>query len=113
MARHKKTQAQIARRNALLGGLWAGLFAGIIIGYLAGGFAASRNVLVSDLEDMKAEIRVTVKEMKMEQIKMDKLVQTIQGWQMEIDEVWLYYGTNLEYKTRAMSSEEGRPSGKD
>ena len=113
MARHKKTQFQIDKRNRFLIGIWAGLFAGLIIGIIAGAALTCRNIAVKDIQGIKAEIRITVEEMKLEQIEMDKLTKMIRGWQMEIDEIWLYYGTNQPIRTRAMSSEEGRPSIKD
>ena len=110
MAKRRKTALEKDYRARFLYGLWAGLFAGLVIGIITGAVLIHRNVLAKDIKEIKAEIRITVDEMKLEQIEMDKLVQTIRGWQMEIDEVWLYYGTAQPMRTRAMASDEGRPS---
>jgi len=113
MAKRRKTALEKDYRARFLYGLWAGLFAGLVIGIITGAVLIHRNVLAKDIKEIKAEIRITVDEMKLEQIEMDKLVQTIRGWQMEIDEVWLYYGTAQPMRTRAMASDEGRPSKED
>lgn len=113
MAKRKRTQAQTDRRNSLIYGLWTGLTAGLIIGIVAGAVLTRSNVVAKDIQELKAEIRITVNEMKLEQIDLDKLSETIRGWQMEIDEIWLYYGTGQTMRTRALASEEGRPSSRD
>lgn len=113
MARHKKPQFQIDKRNRFLIGIWAGLFVGFVIGYIGGAIMTRQNVVAKDIQELKAEIRITVNEMKLEQIDLDKLSETIRSWQMEIDEIWLYYGISQQYRCLVMSSEEGRPSGKD
>jgi len=113
MAKRRKTALEKDYRARFLYGFWTGLFAGLVIGIITGAVLIHRNVLAKDIKEIKAEIRITVDEMKLEQIEMDKLVQTIRGWQMEIDEVWLYYGTSRPLRTRAMDSDEGRPSSGD
>ena len=111
--KRRKTALELDYRARFLYGLWAGLFAGLIIGIIAGAVLTRRNIAVKDIQGIKAEIRITVDEMKLERIEIDKLVKTIQGWQMEIDEIWLYYGISRPLKTRALASEEGRPSSRD
>jgi len=108
--KRRKTQAQIERRNTIIVAVWAGLFVGLVVGIIGGAIMTRHNVVAKDIQELKAEIRITVNEMKLEQIDLDKLSETIQGWQMEIDEVWLYYGTAQPMRTRAMASDEGRPS---
>jgi len=113
MARHKKTQFQIDKRNRFLIGIWAGLFAGFVIGYIGGAIMTRQNVVAKDIREIKTELRIKVDAMDLERIDIDELTRTIKGWQMEIDEIWLYYGISQQYRCLVMSSEEGRPSGKD
>ena len=113
LKKRKKTQFELDLRARFLVGIWAGIVIGMTIGAITGALVVRHNVVASDIQDIKAEIRITVKEMKLERIEMDKLVQAIQGWQMEIDEIWLYYGTSRPLRTRMMISEEGRPSKED
>lgn len=110
MAKRKKTALELDYRARFLYGLWVGVFAGIITGIITGAVLTRQNIAVKDIQELKAEIRITVNEMKLEQIDLNKLSETIRGWQMEIDEIWLYYGTAQPMRTRALASEEGRPS---
>jgi len=110
MARHKKTQFQIDKRNRFLIGIWAGLFAGFVIGYIGGAIMTRQNVVAKDIREIKTELRIKVDAMDLERIDIDELIRTIRGWQMEIDEIWLYYGINQQQRCQVMSSEEGRPS---
>jgi uncharacterized membrane protein len=110
-----KTHYQRDLRDNLTRGLWTGvllgLFLGFIAGFLVGAILMRHNVTAWDIQETKDEIRITYEKMKLEQIKLDNLIEMLQSWQMEIDEIWLYYGVNLS--TRVMASEEGRPSKED
>jgi len=114
MAKRRKTALEKDYRARFLYGAWAGAFAGIIAGVIIGAVITRHNVVAKDIQELKAEIRITVDEMKLEQIDLEKLSETIKAWQMEIDEIWLYYGTAKEpLRTGTLASEEGRPSSGD
>ena len=113
LKKRKKTQFELDMRARFLVGIWVGIVVGMIIGSITGALVVRHNVVTGDIQEIKAEIRITVEEMKLERIELDKLVETIQGWQMKIDEIWIYYGTGQTMKTRVLASEEGRPSKED
>ena len=111
LKKRKKTQFELDLRARFLVGIWVGLLIGLVVGTTIGALVTRHNIVAWDIQETKNEIRITYEKMKLEQIKIDELIETLERWQMEIDEIWIYYGVNLS--TRAMASDEGRPSKED